>query len=128
LAVRRAKTKVRTVGRSVANGVVIHPNDLQTLDEISDNQGRFYFGGPSGANGTAPLWGLPVIESEAATAGTAWVGDFRKAILWDRQQASLTVTDSHADFFVRNLVAILAEMRAGFGVIQPSAFCKVALA
>ena len=127
LAVRRAKTKVRTVGRSVANGVVIHPNDLETLDEISDNQGRFYFGGPSGSNGTAPLWGLPVIESEAATPGTAWVGDFRKAILWDRQQASLTVTDSHADFFVRNLVAILAELRAAFGVIQPSAFCKVTL-
>ncbi|WP_370944013.1 phage major capsid protein [Amycolatopsis sp. cg5] len=128
LAVRRAKTKVRTVGRSVANGVVIHPNDLETLDEISDMQGRFYFGGPSGANGTSPLWGLPVIESEAAKAGTAWVGDFRKAILWDRQQASLTVTDSHADFFVRNLVAILAELRAAFGVIQPSAFCKVSLA
>jgi HK97 family phage major capsid protein len=127
LAVRRAKTKIRTVGRSVANGVVIHPNDLETLDEISDNQGRFYFGGPSSSNGTSPLWGLPVIESEAATPGQAWVGDFRKAILWDREQASLTVTDSHADFFVRNLVAILAEMRAGFGVIQPSAFCKVTL-
>ncbi len=127
LAVRRAKTKVRVVGRSVANGVVIHPNDLEALDEISDNQGRFYFGGPSGVNGTAPLWGLPVIESEAATPGTAWVGDFRKAILWDREQSSLTVTDSHADFFIRNLVAILAEMRAGFGVIQPSAFCKVTL-
>ncbi|GAA1961906.1 phage major capsid protein [Amycolatopsis minnesotensis] len=127
LAVRRAKTKVRTVGRSVANAVVIHPNDLESMDEISDIQGRFYFGGPAGANGTQPLWGLPVIESEAATAGTAWVGDFRKAILWDRQQASLTVTDSHADFFIRNLVAILAELRAAFGVIQPSAFCKVTL-
>jgi hypothetical protein len=28
-------------------------------------------------------------------------------------------------FFVRNVVAIHAEMRAGFGIIQPSAFCKV---
>lgn len=128
LAIRRARTKVRTVGRSVANGVVIHPNDLEKLDEVSDNEGRFYFGGPATANGTAPLWGMPVIESEAAAAGSAWVGDFRKAILWDREQASITATDSHADFFVRNLVAILAEMRAAFGVVQPSAFVKVSLA
>ncbi|MPZ66173.1 MAG: phage major capsid protein [Pseudonocardiaceae bacterium] len=127
LALRRAKTLVRTVGRAVANGYVIHPNDLQTLDEISDGDGRFYFDGPSGANNSTPLWGLPVIESEAVAPGTAWVGDWRKAILWDRQQASITVTDSHADFFVRNLVAILAEMRAAFGVIQPSAFVSVSL-
>ena len=39
----------------------------------------------------------------------------------------MTATDSHMDFFIRNLVAILAEMRAAFGVIQPSAFCKVTL-
>ncbi|MFC5992943.1 phage major capsid protein [Pseudonocardia hispaniensis] len=128
LTLRRAKTKVRTVGRAIPNAYVINPGDLESLDEISDNDGRFYFGGPSGSNGTAPLWGLPVIESEAVPAGTAWVGDWRKAILWDREQASVTITDSHADFFVRNLVAILAEMRAAFGVIQPSAFVKVALA
>ncbi|MFD6070619.1 phage major capsid protein [Amycolatopsis lurida] len=127
LAVRRAKTKVRIAGRSVANGVVIHPLDLEAMDEISDMDGRFYFGGPAGTNNTSPLWGLPVIESEAATPGQAWVGDFRKAILWDRQQASVTVTDSHADFFVRNLAAVLAEMRAAFGIVQPSAFCKVTL-
>lgn len=127
LAVRRARTLVRLVGRSQANGIVIHPNDLQKLDEISDNQGRFYFGGPSGSNGSSPLWGLNVIESEAATQGTAWVGDWRKAVLWDREQASVTATDSHADFFVRNLVAILAEMRAAFGVVQPNAFVKVTI-
>jgi HK97 family phage major capsid protein len=128
LALRRAKTLVRTVGRAQATGYVIHPNDLQDLDEISDGDGRFYFDGPSGANNSTPLWGLPVIESEAATPGSAWIGDWRKAILWDRQQASITVTDSHQDFFVRNLIAILAEMRAAFGIIQPSAFVSVALA
>ena len=38
---------------------------------------------------------------------TVLVGDFRKAVIWDRQQASISATDSHADFFIRNLVAIL---------------------
>jgi hypothetical protein len=35
------------------------------------------------------------------------------------------VSDQHADFFTRNLLAILAEMRAAFGVLDPEAFCTV---
>ncbi|WP_338683937.1 phage major capsid protein [Streptomyces acidiscabies] len=124
---RKAKTKVRTVGRSVANAYLLNPADLETVDLLQDNEGRFYFGGPGGVGSASVLWGLPVIETEAVPAGTGYVGDFRKAILWDREQASITVTDSHADFFVRNLVAILAEMRAAFGVIQPNAFVEVDL-
>lgn len=124
---RKAKTKVRTVGRSVANAYLLNPADLETVDLLQDNEGRFYFGGPGGVGSASVLWGLPVIETEAVPAGVGYVGDFRKAILWDREQASVTMTDSHADFFVRNIVAILAEMRAAFGVIQPNAFVEVDL-
>src|SRR5699024_5871452 len=101
--------------------------DMERVDLTVDGNGRFYLGGPRAAGQVAPLWSLPVIESEAVPAGTGYVGDWSKAVLWDREQASLTVTDSHADFFVRNLVAILAEMRAAFGVLQPSAFVEIAL-
>ncbi len=126
---RKAKTKVRTTGRSVPNGYVMNPADVESLDLLTDNENRYYFGGPSGSGlpGTAPLWNLPVVESEAVPAGTGYVGDWSKAILWDRQQSTITTTDSHADFFVRNLVAILAEMRAAFGVIQPTAFVEIDL-
>jgi HK97 family phage major capsid protein len=128
LALRRAQTKVRLAGRAVPNAYVLHPNDVEKLDEISDNDGRFYGNGPFGANGTTTLWNLPVIQCEGMTEGTAVVADWTKAILWDREQASITVTDSHADFFVKNLVAILAEMRAAFGIVQPNAFVEVNLA
>ncbi|MFC5144287.1 phage major capsid protein [Streptomyces aureoversilis] len=124
---RKAKTKVRTVGRSIANAFVLNPADVETIDLLQDNEGRYYFGGPSGAGTAQTLWGLPVIETEAVPAGTGYVGDWRKAILWDREQATIQVTDSHLDFFIRNLVAILAEMRAAFGVVQPSAFVEVDL-
>lgn len=128
LALRRAKTKVRLAGRAVANAYVLNPLDVETLDEISDNDGRFYGGGPFGSNGPTPtLWSLPIIECEGIPQGTAVVGDWRKAILWDREQASITVADQHQDFFVRNLVAILAEMRAAFGIVQPNAFVEVDL-
>lgn len=122
---RKARTKVRTVGRARPNAYVFHPNDLEMLDLLMDNEARFYFGGPSGLGTAQALWGLPVIESEAIPQGTGYCGDFTKAILWDREQSSISVTDSHADFFVRNLVAILAEMRAAFGVTQPSAFVEI---
>lgn len=122
---RKAKTKVRTVGRSIANAFLIHPTDLENLDLLQDNEGRYYFGGPSGSGTAQPLWNLPVVETEAVPVGTAYCGDFRKAVLWDREQATIQVTDSHLDFFVRNLVAILAEMRAAFGVLQPSAFVEI---
>lgn len=124
---RKAKTKVFTVGRSNPNAYLLNPADVESIDLSVNGNADFYFGGPGAAGTATALWGLPVIQTEAVPAGTGYVGDFRKAMLWDREQASITVTDSHADFFVRNLVAILAEMRAAFGVIQPSAFVKVDL-
>lgn len=131
---RKAKTLVRLVGRSIPTAYLLNPRDLEGLDLLKDAMGRFYFGGPQGTinnnNGitTTQVWSLPVIETEAVPQGTAYVGDWRKVILWDREQASITMSDSHASFFVQNLVAILAEMRVAFGVIQPNAFVHVALA
>lgn len=123
---RKARTLVRTVGRSVATAYVMNPADWEAIDLLQDNEARYYFGGPQRL-GQPTLWGLPVVESEAVAEGTAYVGDWRKAVLWDRQQASITVSNSHANFFIRNMVAILAEMRAAFGVLQPSAFVEIDL-
>lgn len=124
---RKAKTKVRLVGRANPTAYVLNPADLEAVDLLVDNENRYFFGGPAAAGGAPPLWGLPVVESEAVPAGTAYVGDWSKAVLWDRQQSTITTTDSHADFYIRNLVAILAEMRAAFGVLQPNAFVEIDL-
>jgi len=120
----RARTKVRTVGRSIPTGYVFNPADWERihLARLAKNPNN------EAAAGAVPtLHGLPVVESEAIPVGAGWVADWRKAVLWDRQQASITVSNSHADFFIRNMVAILAEMRAAFGVIQPSAFVEIDL-
>jgi HK97 family phage major capsid protein len=124
---RKARTKVRLVGRSTPNAYLLNPSDLEAIDLLQDNEARYYFGGPQGLGSAGTLWGLPVIETEAVPAGTGYVGDFRKAVLWDREQASITISDSHANFFIRNMVAILAEMRAAFGIIQPNAFVEIDL-
>lgn len=124
---RKAKRKVRIGGRTAANAIVLNPADNEVVDLARDGNGQFYFGGPAQA-GLQQAWGLPRIESEAVPEGTGIVADFRQAVLWDREQASVSVSDSHADFFIRNLVAILAELRAAFGVIRPAAFCIVDVA
>ncbi|NLG40374.1 MAG: phage major capsid protein, partial [Chloroflexi bacterium] len=61
------------------------------------------------------MWRIPVVESQYLTAGTAYLGNWKQAVMWDRQQVTISVSDSHADFFIRNLVAVLAEARAAFG-------------
>lgn len=124
---RKAKTKVRLVGRRIPTAYLLNPLDMEAADLEQDNEGRYYLGGPTGGSDNAPLWRLPVIESEATPQGTGYVGDWRMAVLWDREEASVTATDSHENYFVRNLVAILAEMRAAFGILQPSAFVKIDL-
>lgn len=125
---RRAKTKVRTGGRARANAYLFHPNDWEQIDLDLTTAG----GGSNyrqAAEVSQPrLWGLPVIESEAVPEGTGIVGDFTKAILWDRMQATIRVTDGYLDFVTKNLVLILAEMRAAFAVIRPEAFVSIDLA
>lgn len=121
--VRKALTKVRTVGRVVPTGIVMNPADVETVDLAREGSGtgQFLGLGPFGI-GPRTLWGVPIVESENIAAKTALIGDFSKAVLWDREQASVTMTDSHADFFIRNLVAVLAEERVAFGVTRPTAF------
>jgi HK97 family phage major capsid protein len=123
---RRARTKVMTTGRATPTGYLMHPLDWEDFDLLMDGENRYYFGGPQQIY-TPRLWGLPVVESEAATEGVAYVADWKLAVLWDREQANILVSDSHSDFFIRNLVAILAEMRAAFGVLRPAAFVEIDL-
>lgn len=126
IALRVAKRLVRVNGRASANAYLLNPADNERIDLARDDNGQFYFGGPGG-NGVSTAWALPRIETEALPEGTGLCADFRQAMLWDREQAAISVSDSHSNFFVRNLIAILAELRAAFGVIRPPAFVAIDL-
>lgn len=123
---RQAITTLQVTGRAQATAWVINPEDWETIELLQDNDGRYYWGGPLVA-GRPQLWGVPVVTSQSIGQGTGLLADWRKAVLWDRERATIQVSDSHADFFIRNMVAILAEMRAAFGLIRPSAFVEVEL-
>lgn len=119
--IRKAKTKVQVGGKARANGVVLHPNDWEELDLYLTLAGQNSYR-DAGDSSAPRIWGLTIVESEAIAEGTAVVGDFRRAVLWDRQQTTVQATSGYMDFFMKNLVAILAELRAAFGVIRPAAF------
>lgn len=123
---RKAKTKVRTVGRAMPTAYLLNPADWERIDLLQDGENRYHFGGPI-REGLPTLWGLPVVECEAVPSGWGWVGDFRQMVYWSREQASIQVSDSHQDFFVRNMVAVLAEQRGALGILKPAAFVEMDL-
>lgn len=119
---------VRVTGRRKPTAVVFHPNDWYSTGFLlaKDSQNRYLVGDPRASlEQLNSLWGLKVVVSEAMTENTALVGDFRQAVLWEREGVSITMSDSHSDFFTRNLLAVLGEMRAAFGVLDPEGFCSV---
>lgn len=127
-AVVDAINAIRTTGRRRPNALVINPADWYSTGFLTakDSQNRYLVADPgSSIDALQSLWGLRVVVTEAQTANTALVGDFRQAILWEREGVNVMVSDQHSDFFTRNLLAILAERRAAFGVLDPQAFCTI---
>jgi HK97 family phage major capsid protein len=124
---RKARTKIKVTGHAMPTAWLFHPNNWEDIDLTFDAEQRYYFGGPT-VMGTPRLWGLPVVESEFATENLGLLADWRDAVMYDREQTSIRVGPQHADFFIRNMVAILAEMRAAFHVRRPASFVAVTLA
>lgn len=124
---RQAITTLLVAGRQIPTAFVFNPTDWEAIDLLRDLNGNFLRGNPFGA-GPNTLWGVPVVQSFHTAQGAAWLANWRKAVLWDREQATISATDSHEDWFIRNMIAILAEMRAAFGLIRPQAFVQVMMA
>ena len=124
--IRRAIRVLQVTGQAYPTFVVMNPVDAEKVDTSTDANRDYIFGGA-----TAPLprrmWGLPIVESDNIAAGTALVGDGQMAAVVDRNQGRIYTTDSHADFFVRNLLAVLAEERVALPVFRPAAFAAVTL-
>jgi len=123
---RKAITSLQVTGKARPTAWVFNPSDWETIELLKDAENRYYWGGPL-MSGRPQLWGVPVVNSTRVPVGTSLLGDWRKMVIWDREAATIQVSDSHSDFFIRNMVAILAEMRAAMGVIRPSGFVEVDL-
>jgi HK97 family phage major capsid protein len=124
---------VRVTGRRRPDAMVINPLDwystnflLAKTGDGTNSAANYLVGDPrASVDQLNQLWGLKVVVTEAMAENTALVGDFRFAMRWAREGVSISVSDSHSDFFIRNLLAILGERRDAFGVLDVQAFCEV---
>jgi HK97 family phage major capsid protein len=108
------------------DGVVMNPANWQTIQLAKDANGQYYGSGPFAAAQAQTLWGLPVVRTPTIVANTALVGAFQSASqIFRKGGLRVEASNSHNDYFIKNLVAIRAEERLALAVYRPSAFGTV---
>ena len=111
-----------------ATGIILNTKDWLDLAGLKDNEGRYLGAGPFG-NADDMLWRLPVVWTNALTAGTFVVGALETAaMLWDRMEPEVAVSDQDRDNFIKNMLTIRAEERVAFAVKRPAAIITGSLA
>lgn len=101
--------------------IVLNPIDWADLELSKDAEGRYLFVNVQ-VGATMQIWRLTVIETTAMGQGEFLIGATMGAQIFDREDAAVEVSTEHADFFVRNLVAIRAEERLALAVNRPESF------
>jgi regulator of extracellular matrix RemA (YlzA/DUF370 family) len=124
-ALRRAATKA-VIANYPPTGYVLHPYDWEDIElQKGSGDGQYMLFTNIAVGASSQAWRLPIVETPAIDEGTFLVGAFGiGAQVYDRQQANVRIAEQHADFFVRNAVAILAEERLALAVKRPESFVK----
>lgn len=120
-----AETPIDTLGLAIlqnalalypADGLIVNPADWMAMRLQKNADGEYLLGSPA-ANVAKVLFGLPVVDTPAMAVDKFLVGNFQAAAtLYDRWDARIELSTEHADFFVRNMVAILCEERLGLAI------------
>lgn len=119
---RRAITQLQ-LANYFPTGIILHPSDWEEIDLNKDTQLRYILAGsPQGVN-SRTLWGVPVMVSNEMVSTEFLIGDFRATTLELMIGFALTVriAEQHGDFFIANMVAILAEMDGLLAFYRPEA-------
>lgn len=124
-AIRRAAT-LALLAYYEPTGVVLNPQDWEDIELTKDSNGQYLIAVSVAMGGEPKLWRVPVVDTPAMPVGQALIGAFGTgAQLYDREQASIRISEQHADFFVRNAIVILAEQRLALAVKRPESFVSV---
>jgi HK97 family phage major capsid protein len=121
--IRKAITLAQ-IAQFPVTGIVLHPTDWQDIEIKKSSQGMYVW--VNVATGAGPmLWRVPVVVTTAILAGTFLLGGFSMgAAIWDKEEATIRTSDSHANFFIENRVAVLCEERLCQTIYRPQAFVK----
>jgi len=107
------------------NLVLMNPVDWFRLQitRKNDTDDEYVFGSPT-APAAPSLWNTRIVPTRSMAARRVMTIDTSLVTVLDREQMSVVLSNSHADYFVRNLVAILGEMRAGLEILDTDAVRK----
>jgi HK97 family phage major capsid protein len=121
----KAMTKIRTIGRAIPTHHVAHPNDWQKVRLLRTADGIYIWGSPA-ETGPDRLWGLPVVQSDADSAGTGYTGSFQPSwvSLFERKGIDVQVGYVGTQF-VEGKRTIRADTRVALVWFRPAAFCSV---
>jgi len=124
-AIYKAMTKIRTGGRAVPTHALMTPTDWEGVRLMKTADGIYIWGSPSEA-GPERIWGLPVVQAEVLTAGTALVGAFDPGMIMAFERRGIDVQVGYVnDQFTKGTRTIRADMRVALAVFRPAAFCTV---
>ena len=93
-----------------ANYALINPMDSAKMDLTKSSEGVYIMPPFTTADGQN-IAGLTVVENTGVAVGSFVVGDFSKSNLAIREEVNINIGYENDDF-TKNLVTILAEMRA----------------
>lgn len=123
--IRLAVTTCQTNEYYNTNGVVLNPVDWGILETAKATDGHYLMISMPQQGSEPVIWRMPVIVTNAMPVDNFILGDWMMgAKIYDREQKEIRVSESHADYFVKNGVAILAEERYSMVVPRPKAFTK----
>jgi HK97 family phage major capsid protein len=101
-----------------ANGIILNPIDWAFIEMLKDDNGNYLIGDPQGRIQPS-LWGLPVVPTQAQTEDKFTVGAFDIAAqIFDRQDATVTLSTEDQDNFIKNKVTIMAEERLALAIYR----------
>lgn len=117
--IRRAIAQVELADYS-AEAIFLNPTDCADIDLIKATDGQFVSTNPRIQN-VKTLWGLPVIETNAMTAGSFLVGSLSMAAQWTQRRGTIVeMTDAHGENFTKDIVTLKATARAAVEIYRPA--------
>jgi HK97 family phage major capsid protein len=95
------------------NYIIMHPTDVALCDMIKVGaSANEYINAPFGTQFSfRSFYGVPIVANAGMTRGDILVGDFTKSNLGIREDVNISI-GYDSDDFTKNLITILAEMRA----------------
>lgn len=119
--------QVQIASKLPVDGAIVAPDVfLQLATAKAQTPGTYLSGQPLSSAPVLSVWGIPLVVSAALAAGTGLVGSFRRGgAIYRKGTVRIDISNSHADFFIKNLSGHPRRAARASAVYNPEAFAQV---